>query len=132
MAEYPIGYLPSPLVLYSDDLVPSVSGIEMESGFLRNVNKFSELREMVSVEFSFSQAQLDFWNGWWMHKINNGTDSFTIDLLLNSAIENFTVVITSGEYQSSRVSSDQWTVSMEFRIEDTKIISEAALDAILA
>ena len=132
MEVYPSGFLPSPKVLYGLSSESTSKRMEMEAGNIRNRRLFSNVRGEVSLEFVYSNAQYDFWKGWYKHKIDNGADVFQMDLVLNEDLERFDVQIVNGDFNDRRISHEFRSVSLKILIEDTLIMGEAELDAILS
>lgn len=131
MEIYPSGYLPSPLFSYSVDSEETIEILEFEAGNRRNVRHSSNIREMVQVEFLYTNDQMAFFRGWHKHKINQGADTFLMDLVLNDELDRFEVTITDGNYGANRASDTYWNVTFGLFLEDTHIMSEEDLDALL-
>lgn len=131
METYPNGYLPEALFDYAGDSEQTGEIIEFDAGNRRSIRHSSNIREVYDLTFMFSNAEMDFWRGWHKHKINNGADSFLMDLILNDQTQQFLVQIDRGKYQQTRVSHEYWQVTYSVVIDDTKMMTEAELDAIL-
>ncbi len=131
MEIYPSGYLPSPLFDYSGETEQTSEIIEFDAGNKRHIRKSSNIREVYTLRFIYSNDQIEFFRGWHKHKISQGADTFLMDLMINDVYDRFQVTIEEGRYISNRASDDHWEVTFKIFIEDTHIISEQDLDAIL-
>jgi len=128
MEIYPSGFLPAPLFGYSVESENATTTLEFEEGNRRHIRRNTNPREMVPLQFVYSNEQMSFFRGWHKHKIDQGADKFLMDLTINRVYDRFEVSILRGLYTSARISDGHWSVQFSVVIDDTHIISEEGLD----
>lgn len=131
MPEYP-DILPSPRLLYSDSSMPTTIATKILEGQRFQRNRFNEIHEGIPVEFSFSDEQMGIFRAWYHYKLFNGVASFELDLELGGGIQTYTVKFSQCSYSVNRVSHNRSTLKTTIYIEDTPVMDEASVDAIIA
>ena len=75
--------LPKPSARYTFTKKDGAITTKFQSGKTRRRNAYNDLRREVSLQWEFSQLELDFFQGWYSYTLNNGAENFLTDLLLD-------------------------------------------------
>lgn len=132
MAVFP-EVLPNPIVSsYGINPEDPVIRTEFEKGPKRARNRFTSAPTIIPVLWRFTRLQFEIFEAWHRHKINNGADWFTVNLLTASGFNEYEARFNK-MWSSKPVGKSciMWDVSAELEIPDRVFMNETILDTYL-
>ena len=121
--------LPDPRITpYALQTEGSVIATQMETGRRRQRLRFTQERNLVNVVFFMSEAQFNYFKGWWTFRINQGADSFIMNLKIDLDFCDYEVKFVTP--YSAQYSGKGWNVSATLLVDDPKVLTEDILCAI--
>lgn len=122
--RYPDNKLPLPL-LKNHSLKRKSMRVEtkMESGYPRSRNRFKNPPAEMNAVFSFSSGDLELFEGWYHHVINNGADWFVMPVKTGGVVTDHQCKFV-GDYSGKPVSQKRWTVTGKLLVKNLRVISE--------
>tara|TARA_R110002020_G_scaffold472424_1_gene700434 strand:- start:25648 stop:26142 length:495 start_codon:yes stop_codon:yes gene_type:complete len=125
---YPSAQLPAPSARYSFSKEDGCATTRFSSGKARRRNLHNDLRRLVSIQWEFSQRELDLFQGWYGYTLNNGAENFTIDLLLDADdLQNYEVTPV-GKIKVSHFGVNYWKVSLQAICIEQKYVSAEVVE----
>lgn len=127
--------LPAPTVAFSGSTESSVARTQMESGRFRQRPRFTSELRTYRASWELSDFQFGFFQAWFLRKLSNGADKFTINLPTGgegmAKAVNASFVEGKYNYSHNRGAVLWWTVSATLEVEEAEVWSEEIYDAIL-
>lgn len=121
-------WMEQPLALTNLQSVDPVIRTSMEIGD-KTRRQYTAIRFTASIQLkAMSGERLENFWAWWQHKINCGADWFEIDLRLGDTV-NTEEVRLKDKPSTSKLSNDQYLVTMPVEIRTHSIPSESAYDS---
>mgnify|MGYP000235111231 CR=1 FL=1 len=122
--RFPDNKLPLPL-LKNHSLKRKSMRVEtpMESGYPRSRNRFKNPPAEMNAVFSFLSDDLELFEGWYQHVINNGADWFVMPVKTGGVVADHQCKFV-GDYSGKPVSQKRWTVTGKLLIKNLRVISE--------
>lgn len=96
---------------------------KMDSGYSRSRNRFKNPPSEMNASFSFSSDDLDLFEGWYQHVINNGADWFVMPVKTGSVVTDHLCQFI-GDYSGKPVSPNLWMVTGKLLVKNLRVISE--------
>jgi hypothetical protein len=96
---------------------------KMESGYPRSRNRFKGPPAEMNATFSFSSDDLELFEGWYQHVINNGTDWFVMPVKTGAVVADHQCKFV-GDYSQKPISQNRWTVTGKLSVKNLRVISE--------
>jgi len=121
--------LPDPRIEpYALQTEGSVIATQMETGRRRQRLRFTQERNVVQAIFFMSDFQFTYFKGFWTNRLNQGADSFIMNLKIDSDFCDYEVKFVS-PYQASFAETG-WNVTTTLLIDDPLVLSEDVVCAI--
>lgn len=89
----------------------------MDSGRTRRIPLDDVRRDTLEVRWVLSEFQWAIFQSWFEHKIDNGADWFTIDLILEGTLAAYTARFVDGAYRW-QCTDGVWTVEASLEVEE--------------
>lgn len=131
MEQWPESVLPLPARAVSINNEGSVVRTEMESGLVRQRQRFTTQMEVYSVSWVFTPYQYVFFKTFFTNKISQGTDFFSIPLRVGGDIKEFNCRFVGGRF-SSESTDPYFVVNATLETYDTNLFNEEVYNLILA
>jgi hypothetical protein len=122
--RYPNNKLPLPLLKNHSLKRKSMrTETKMESGYPRSRNRFKGPPAEMNATFSFSSDDLELFEGWYHHVINNGADWFVMPVKTGGVVADHQCKFV-GDYSQKPISQSRWTVTGKLLVKNLRVISE--------
>jgi len=96
---------------------------KMESGYSRSRNRFRGPPAEMSATFSFSNDQLEIFEGWYHHLIGNGQAWFVMSVKTGTVVADHQCKFV-GDYSQKPISQSMTTVTAKLLVKNLRVISE--------
>ena len=122
--------LPNPATAYSIEPENEVVETEYETGEQLQRLQVNTHFALVSATWLFTDAEFLIFKTWFFENLNQGTEKFNVDLTLGDGLNSYEAQWISGAtpFQASYQQVLYWNVTATLRIQDTKELSEMALE----
>lgn len=131
MAEAYPDFLPRPSQNYNLDVNASIGRTQMDSGRIRQRRRFTSTKDQIAVVWQFTDQEFAMFTSFVKFKINDGADWFTAEIVTGNGIQEQTVRMQGGNYQSAYRSHFNWNVSAVLDVQEIAMLSEEAYDLII-
>lgn len=122
--------LPEPVVEpYGFEVSPSLVRTEMDSGFIRQRQRFTQQLRSFSVAFSFTDVELALFQAWWKYKIASGADWFLMSI--NIGGEKSPRQIRFASPFTTTTKGGRWTVKATMETMNDSPMTESQLNLAL-
>lgn len=129
MIAWPANILPLPSDSFSVDAEFANIRSKMDSGRVRQRPRFTKELELAKVEIQMNKRQYAWFKAFWVHKINNGNDWFTMTLPLpNGETLTDATIRFASDYRANHKTFENWDISATVEFETGTVISLDALD----
>lgn len=125
--------LAPPTVNFNGKVQTTVIRTKMDSGRVRQRNRFSAAVRSIEVEWVFTDDEFALFQGIYKFKITNGADFFNMSLPFGDGFKTYLVRFSDAGYAHQYKPHFQWTISATLETEDdTSPLSESEVDAALS
>ena len=132
MAETFPSIFPNPSRDFSGESKPMTARTNMESGKIRQRNKFSAELRQYSIVWLFNDFQFGMFQSWVKHKIHN-VDFFYLSIPTGGeGLKTVLVRLVEGNYSCDHADVLHWSVKAKIECEDVDLWDEDTFDALLA
>lgn len=122
---------PSPTINYSLGVNTNVERTQMDSGYIRQRQRWSDFMYSASFEVELTDLYFQYFNGFVVDILNGGNDWFLMDIMTGNGMVEHTVRFQEGKFKPSLVGADTWKVSAAIDILETNRLNETTLRGIL-
>jgi hypothetical protein len=126
--------LPLPSIALSYEVGGGVVSNQMESGIVRQRQRFSNQRRAYSVKFTMDEFQLSVFEAFVKHSLAGGAGSFNIKLpLADQGLVETESSIINGEYSIDALAANiKWSVSFNLIVQTNNTLTPTVLAVILS
>jgi hypothetical protein len=96
---------------------------KMESGYSRSRNRYRGPPSEMAATFSFSNDQLEIFEGWYHHLIGNGAAWFVMPVKTGTVVVDHQCKFV-GDYSQKPISQSMTTVTAKLLVKNLRVISE--------
>lgn len=115
--------LPNPTADYGGKHEASALRTRMSSGTFRQRRLYSTPYVELNVNWSFDDAQYDYFRSWVFYRLNDGNDWFSMPVFLGGGLRTVVVRFVGGNYEFNNKGVLTWQVSAKMELESVPFTS---------